>query len=86
LPVHRYPCSLWGDEFALVLPETGPEAGELIARRTCELFANDGKEPKLTVSVGVASYPNDADSIGTLLYAADGALYSMKSRKKESLS
>ena len=37
------------------------------------------EEPKLTVSIGIASYPKDAETIGPLLYAADNALYSMKS-------
>jgi|SRR5271154_1428370 len=67
-----------GDEFALVLPETGMRAASLVARRICDLLARDAEEPALTVSVGVASYPNDADTIGTLLYAADRALYAMK--------
>jgi diguanylate cyclase (GGDEF)-like protein/PAS domain S-box-containing protein len=67
-----------GDEFALVLPETGSSAATLVARRICDLLAKDAEEPSLSVSVGVASYPNDADGIGTLLYAADRALYAMK--------
>jgi diguanylate cyclase (GGDEF)-like protein/PAS domain S-box-containing protein len=67
-----------GDEFAVVLPETGAAAATLVARRICELLAKDAEEPALSVSVGVASYPNDADTIGTLLYAADRALYGMK--------
>jgi diguanylate cyclase (GGDEF)-like protein/PAS domain S-box-containing protein len=75
-----------GDEFALVLPETAAGPATLVARRICELFANDGEEPKLTVSVGVASYPQDAETIGPLLYAADVALYSKKSQTKESPS
>lgn len=75
-----------GDEFALVLPETGAGAAALVARRICELFANDGEEPGLTVSVGVASYPKDAETIGPLLYAADRALYLMKSERRESFS
>jgi GGDEF domain-containing protein len=33
------------------------------------------------VSVGVAGYPQEADTIGTLLYAADRALYTMKAKK-----
>jgi diguanylate cyclase (GGDEF)-like protein/PAS domain S-box-containing protein len=72
-----------GDEFALVLPETGAGPAMLVARRICELFADDGEEPKLTVSIGVASYPEDAETIGPLLYAADKALYSMKSLRKD---
>jgi diguanylate cyclase (GGDEF)-like protein/PAS domain S-box-containing protein len=67
-----------GDEFALVLPETGSAAATLVARRICELLAKDTEEPALSVSVGVASYPKDAENVGTLLYAADRFLYAMK--------
>jgi diguanylate cyclase (GGDEF)-like protein/PAS domain S-box-containing protein len=70
-----------GDEFAVVLPETGVAAATLVARRICELLAKDAEEPALSVSVGVASYPKDADTIGTLLYAADKALYAMKDER-----
>jgi len=70
-----------GDEFALVLPETGAAAAALVARRICDLLMRDAEEPILSVSVGVASYPQDADSVGTLLYAADRALYAVKDKK-----
>ena len=70
-----------GDEFALVLPETGAAAATLVARRICDLLAKDAEEPALSVSVGVASYPKDADTIGTLLFAADRALYAMKGKQ-----
>jgi diguanylate cyclase (GGDEF)-like protein/PAS domain S-box-containing protein len=70
-----------GDEFALILPETGAAAATLVARRICDLLAKDTEEPPLSVSVGVASYPKDADTIGTLLYAADMALYAMKDKQ-----
>jgi diguanylate cyclase (GGDEF)-like protein/PAS domain S-box-containing protein len=72
-----------GAEFALVLPETGARPAMLVARRICERFAVDGEEPRLSVSIGIASYPQDAETIGPLLYAADKALYSMKSLRKE---
>lgn len=67
-----------GDEFALVLPETNWMAATLVARRICDLLEKDAEEPPLSVSVGVASFPKDAATIGTLLYAADKALYEMK--------
>jgi diguanylate cyclase (GGDEF)-like protein/PAS domain S-box-containing protein len=70
-----------GDEFALVLPETSMAAATLVAHRICDLLAKDNEEPMLSVSVGAASYPKDADTIGTLLYAADGALYGMKEKR-----
>ena len=50
----------------------------MVARRICELLEKDAESPVLSVSVGIASYPTDADTIGTLLYAADQALYAMK--------
>ena len=74
-----------GDEFALVLPETTAVAAALVARRICDLLARDSEAPTLSVSVGVASYPKDADTVGTLLYAADRALYDTKTRSHESL-
>jgi two-component system, cell cycle response regulator len=70
-----------GDEFALVLPETGPTAAALVGQRICELLAKDREVPQLSVSVGVAGYPSDAETIGTLLYAADRALYAMKAKR-----
>ena len=70
-----------GDEFALVLPETGIAAATLVVHRICDLAAKDAEEPRLSVSVGAVSYPKDADNIGTLLYAADKALYAMKHKR-----
>ena len=70
-----------GDEFALVLPETSSASATLVAGRICNLLVKDTEEPALSVSVGVACYPKDAATIGTLLYAADGALYAMKNKR-----
>lgn len=70
-----------GDEFALVLPETGIAAATMVGHRIRDLVAKDAEEPRLSVSLGIASYPKDADTIGTLLYAADRALYAMKHKR-----
>jgi GGDEF domain-containing protein len=37
------------------------------------------------VSVGVASYPRDAENVGTLLYAADRFLYAMKEQRSKAV-
>src|ERR1700678_2953169 len=74
------PARFGGDEFALVLPETGQAAAGLVARRICDSFANDGRTPKLSVSIGIAVYPQDGDKLDSLLGAADAALYSMKAK------
>jgi diguanylate cyclase (GGDEF)-like protein/PAS domain S-box-containing protein len=70
-----------GDEFAIVLPETGIAAATLVARRICDLLAKETEEPALSVSVGIANHPKDAETIGTLLYAADRDLYRMKATR-----
>jgi diguanylate cyclase (GGDEF)-like protein/PAS domain S-box-containing protein len=74
-----------GDEFALVLPESGAAAATIVARRICDLVSKDIEQPAISVSVGVASYPKDAQTIGTLLYAADRALYEMKAQQTGSV-
>jgi diguanylate cyclase (GGDEF)-like protein/PAS domain S-box-containing protein len=73
-----------GDEFALVLPETGRVSAMAVAQRIRDRFANDGKAPKLSVSIGIASYPHDGQTIDALLGAADAALYSMKAKARTS--
>jgi diguanylate cyclase (GGDEF)-like protein/PAS domain S-box-containing protein len=70
-----------GDEFAVVLPETGAEAANQAAERICNSIANDGMGPKLSVSIGVAVYPRDGERIEALLRAADVAMYAMKAGK-----
>src|ERR1700690_2919109 len=70
-----------GDEFTLGLPETGAEPADLVAHRICNTLASDGGEPKLSVSVGVAIYPQDGQAIEALLSAADVALYAMKAKR-----
>lgn len=69
-----------GDEFALVLPETGLVAANIVARRIYGRLANDGRKPKLSVSIGVAICPRDGEKVDSLLGAADAALYSEKAR------
>ncbi|MGA8677457.1 MAG: diguanylate cyclase [Candidatus Acidiferrales bacterium] len=76
------PARFGGDEFALVLPETRQVQANLVARRICCRLENDGKEPKLSVSIGVAVYPRDGEAVDFLLAAADAALYSMKARTR----
>jgi len=67
-----------GDEFALVLPETNAAAAARVAKRICDCVANDGKGPKLSVSVGSAIYRENGERIESLLSAADLAMYAMK--------
>ena len=76
------PARFGGDEFALVLPETKAAEAHQVARRICESVANEANGPKLSVSVGVAVYPENGDSIQRLLCEADSRLYLMKQQIK----
>jgi diguanylate cyclase (GGDEF)-like protein/PAS domain S-box-containing protein len=71
-----------GDEFAIILPETEAREADAVARRICERLASDREEPQLSVSVGIAVYPEDGTTIEVLFHAADRALYKMKQREK----
>jgi diguanylate cyclase (GGDEF)-like protein len=67
-----------GDEFAVILPETDREGGRQLAARIAALLAADGEEPRVSVSYGVAMWPNDGWTTEALFHAADNALYEMK--------
>lgn len=72
------PTRCGGDEFAVVLPESGAREAAVIARRISLSLAADPEEPHLSVSVGIAVYPDDGAMFDTLLQSADRALYAMK--------
>lgn len=73
-----------GDEFAIVLPETGPEGAAVVARRILSTLtempfrAPDGRSIPISISIGVASYPSDTDEVDRLFSLADSALYKAK--------
>ncbi len=75
-----------GDEFAVILPETGFEGAQQFSSRIRERLANDCQQPQLSVSVGIAVYPQDGETIEKLLPIADHALYEMKRRGEGLLS
>jgi diguanylate cyclase (GGDEF)-like protein len=72
------PARFGGDEFAVVLPETTSAQAQQIATRIRERIASDGESPSISAAVGGAVFPDDGESIETLLSAADQALYRMK--------
>jgi diguanylate cyclase (GGDEF)-like protein len=72
-----------GDEFVVMLPDTPPRGALEVAERIRHAIeetpftAESGRVP-CTVSIGVASYPEDGRSIDALLARADRALYLAK--------
>jgi diguanylate cyclase (GGDEF)-like protein len=80
-----------GDEFALVLPDTGAEGAYAVGERIRERIAahrfltREGCNARLTVSVGVATLPDVAASAEELMRAADAAMYRVKERGKNGI-
>lgn len=69
-----------GDEFVLLLPQTGPEEAYLIGERIRQLVVDTLQtgEIKPSLSLGVASFPEDGAFADDLVKAADAALYHCK--------
>ncbi|HEY2352272.1 MAG TPA: GGDEF domain-containing protein [Candidatus Acidoferrum sp.] len=67
-----------GDEFALVLPEAAGDIATRVFSRIRERLSSEEEAPTLSVSAGVACFPEDGDTPEKLLGAADRALYRMK--------
>jgi diguanylate cyclase (GGDEF)-like protein len=80
-----------GDEFALILPDTGSEGAAAVGDRVRDRIAEfrflrgDGLDIQLTVSVGVATLPDVAASADGLIQAADEAMYWVKDHGKNGI-
>jgi len=77
-----------GDEFAIVLPDTGSEGAAAVGDRVRERISahwfleGNGLRLRLTASVGVATLPDVAASAEELVRAADMAMYQVKDSGK----
>jgi len=78
-----------GDEFALVLPQTGRAGAINLGQRilhSVKEFPFDGYTPGLlTCSIGVSVFPEDARDVDELIERADAALYKAKAMGKNSI-
>lgn len=82
-----------GEEFCLILPGTGKKesifVGERIRRAIeAESFPGESHLPlgRLTISIGVATFPADGVTSNELIHAADLALYSAKQSGRNRLA
>lgn len=75
-----------GDEFILILRSVQDKIVEKTAYQCRQVFTTPfllaGKESKVCGSIGVASYPNDAENIEQLIVCADDAMYKVKKNGK----
>ena len=80
-----------GDEFSLILPDTGREGAVAVAERigerlrTGRFLTSDGLSVHLTASIGVATLPDVAGSAEELIREADKAMYLVKARGKNGI-
>ena len=76
-------CRLGGDEFVILLPEISAEqSAEYVAQRISDSlmrpFTCDETECYITISIGIAIYPDDAADLKTLIKYGDMAMYHVK--------
>ena len=69
-----------GDEFIVLMPETGSEQAQVLAERLRQWIASDPmlSEHQVTGSFGVASFPNHGFSIEDIIRVADAGMYVSK--------
>lgn len=75
-------CRYGGDEFAVILNDAGAETARIIGERVREAVARCaavvGAPPGITISLGIAVYPENGDNAEELVKLADEALYRVK--------
>jgi len=82
-----------GDEFSVVLPYADAQIGNMIAERICNSICriqqpSDGTTGtgRISVSIGIAVCPKDAQDILGLIHKADMAMYQAKKNGKNQIS
>lgn len=82
-------CRYGGEEFTIILPQTEKKEAFSIAERLREdiarhIFTQEDILPnkKLTVSIGLSTYPEDGSSPSELISSSDKALYQAKHKGK----
>src|SRR5256885_7179385 len=81
-----------GDEFVILLPQTSKDAALNVAKRLRDLFRNSCfcKEEQLNLnvraSIGMATFPADAQSAHDIIRQADEMMYMVKNTTRDNIS
>ncbi|HWR37230.1 MAG TPA: sensor domain-containing diguanylate cyclase [Clostridia bacterium] len=81
-----------GDEFVVLLPQTGKESALVVARRLRDVLRNtfflaeDGLNLNVRASMGVATYPEDAKTAHEIIQQADEMMYAVKNSTRDNIS
>jgi diguanylate cyclase (GGDEF)-like protein len=73
-----------GDEFAVALIESAPDAGNRFVRRLQARIGAGGFPADFSISAGQAHYPSEGEDAVELFRVADGRLYDAKRTPRES--
>ena len=82
------PARYGGDEFVVILPQTDGESASILAEKLRTLIEEhtflqeEGINARLGVSLGVATYPEEADTKEALIRLADSRMYEDKGSRK----
>jgi diguanylate cyclase (GGDEF)-like protein len=76
-----------GDEFALLLPETGFEASDIVIRKVRESLLAVMRQQgwPVSFSVGVVTFAAPPESVDVMIKTADGFMYEVKHEGKNSI-
>ncbi len=80
-----------GDEFVVLLPQTGKDAALVVAKRlrdslrTSTFCTEEGLNLNVRASIGVATYPQDAKTEHELIRQADEMMYMVKNTTRDNI-
>ena len=81
-----------GDEFVILLPQTGKESATVVARRLhqrlneARFIEDQNLNLHVTASLGLASFPVDANTKAELVRLADEAMYLVKNTSRNNIA
>jgi diguanylate cyclase (GGDEF)-like protein len=81
-----------GDEFVVLLPQTGKDAALVVAKRLRDLFRHsafcqkEGLNLNVRASIGLATFPGDAQSAHDIIRQADEMMYAVKNTTRDNIS
>ena len=81
-----------GDEFVVLIPLGDKASAAKVAREMCDrmrehtFLTGDGLALRLTGSFGLATFPEDGDTVHTILRASDSMMYEVKNSTRDDLA
>ena len=80
-----------GDEFVILLPQTGKDSAAVVARRLRDSLRSscfckeEGLNLNVRASIGLATYPHDAKTPHDIIRQADGMMYEVKNTTRDNI-